>query len=172
LTNKFITLAAVACAMAASLTAQQTGYLKVKADPGRTGVFVDGTFLGPAANFGVGRKYALPPGEHKVQLMEPRYEDVSTTVTIQAGKTSTVTQSMKALPVPKGPFGSLRTVHADKYAAVYVNDKFCGHAGEFNNPWQVLKLPAGEYTVRIVPASGQPITQKVKIEVDKTVIVK
>jgi hypothetical protein len=39
-------------------------------------------------------------------------------------------------------------------------------------PAQGLLLNPGEYTVKVVPASGSPITQTVKIEADKTVIVK
>ena len=78
---------------------------------------------------------------------------------------------MKPLPPPKGPFGGLRTPVPEKYAAVYINDKFYGHAGEFNNSSQKLMLPVGEYTVRVEPSSGTPINQKVKIEAGKTVLV-
>ena len=169
---KFGTLAAAGLIAAASLCAQQTGYMKTKVDPGRAGVFVDGKYVGPAANFGFARKYSLPAGEHKIKLVEPRYEDLETTVIVEAGKTVELKQTMKALPVPKGPFGRLRTENADKFAAVYVNDHYMGHVDEFSNAFQTLELPAGEYDVRIEPASGQPVTQKVKIEVGKTVIVK
>jgi hypothetical protein len=135
-------------------------------------VFVDGKYVGPASNFGVGRKYALTPGEHKIKLVEPRYEDMEKTVTVAAGKTVVVRESMKALPPPKGPFGILRTISPEKYAAVYVNDHYMGHADEFNNFAQGLKLPVGEYDVRIEPSSGAPVKQHVKLEADKTVIVK
>jgi hypothetical protein len=47
-----------------------------------------------------------------------------------------------------------------------------GHVDEFSNFAQGLLLNPGEYTVKIVPASGAPITQTVKIEADKTVLVK
>lgn len=170
--TNFKTAAAIGIFAATAMYAQQTGYMKAKVEPGRAGVFVDGKYVGPAANFGSGRKYALAPGEHKIKLAEPRYEDLETTITVQPGKTVELKQTMKARPPAKGPFGSVRTKSSDKYAAVYVNDHFMGHAGEFNNPLQVLKLPAGEYDVRIEPANGQPVRQKVKIEVDKTVIVK
>lgn len=170
--RKLSPIAAVGLIAAASLAAQQNGYMKTKVEPGRAGVFVDGKYVGPAANFGVGRKYALAPGQHQIKLVEPRYEEISTTITIEAGKTATLSQSMKALPVPKGPFGVLRTQNPDKFAAVYVNDHYCGHADEFNNYWQGLKLPTGEYTVRIEPTSGQPSTQKVKIEAGKTIVIK
>ena len=158
-----------------TLIAQQkdTAYLKAKIDPGRAGIFVDGKYVGPAANFGVSRKYALPPGDHEIKLVEPRYEEFTTKVTLQAGKTATISQALKPLPPAKGPFGKLRTESADKFAAVYVNERFCGHAGEFNNPVQGLLLPAGEYEVRIQPVSGgNPVTQKIRIEAGKTVIVK
>jgi len=168
---RFTMLAAAGAIAAGLLFAQQTGYMKTKVEPSRAGVFVDGKYVGPAGNFGVGRKYALTPGEHKIKLADPRYEDLETTVNVQAGKTVELKQTMKELPKPKGPFGNLRTKNLDKFAAVYVNDHFMGHAGEFNNPLQVLQLPVGEYTVRIEPAGGQPVTQKVKVEAGKTVIV-
>jgi hypothetical protein len=117
--------------VSATLFAQQKGasYLKVKVDPGRAGVFVDGKYLGPAANFKVARKYAVSPGQHQLKLVDPRYEEVTTTVTIAPGKTTVVAQTLKALPPAKPPFGRIRTESADKFAAVYVNDRFYGHAG-------------------------------------------
>jgi hypothetical protein len=149
------------------------GKLKTSVNPGRTGVFVDGKYLGPAANFRMARTYALPEGEHEVRLSEPRYEEMVTKVKIEAGKTTKLSETMKPLPPAQPPFGRLRTIASEKYAAVYVNDKFMGHAGEFNNPIQGLKLNPGEYTVKIVPVAGGPgHEEKVKIEAGKTVVLR
>lgn len=151
---------------------QNAGYLKMKVNPGRAGVFIDGKYVGPAANFGVGRKYSVAAGEHEVRLVEPRYEDAVSTVAVQAGKTTNVAQAMKALPLAKPPFGRLRTISEDKYSAVFVNGKFMGHAGEFNNSMQGLLLNPGEYAVKIVPVgSDQGREEQVKIEADKVAIV-
>ena len=151
---------------------QEAAYLKTKVNPGRAGVFVDGKYVGPAANFRVARKYTLSPGRHEIKLVDPRYEEFSTTVDLVAGKTTTVSETLKPLPLAKGPFGTLRTKSPDKFAAVYINDKFYGHAGEFNNPVQGMLLPPGEYTVRIEPVSGgNTVTKKVQIEAGKTVVV-
>lgn len=158
--------------LCAAQQAAQTGSLCVKTSTGRAGVFVDGKYVGPAANFGIARTYEVAPGTHEVKLVEPRYEDTTASVTVKAGKKTTLRQAMKELPPPKGPFGRLRTESADKFAAVYVNDHFMGHAGEFNNSMQGLMLPAGDYAVRIVPATGAPVMQNVKLEADKTVIVR
>jgi hypothetical protein len=153
--------------------AQQTGYLKTKVNPGRAGVFIDGKYMGPAANFRIGRKYAVAPGEHEVKLVDPRYEEVTTKVSIEAGKTFTLRETMKALPVPKPPFGRLRVQHPDKFAAVYLNDKYCGHADEFNNSAQGVLLNPGSYDLRVEPTGGgQPISQKITIEADKVTVVR
>jgi hypothetical protein len=79
---------------------------------------------------------------------------------------------LKELPPAKPPFGRLRTESADKFAAVYVNDKYMGHADEFSNFAQGLLLNPGDHDVKIVPASGPPVTQHIKIGAGKTVLVK
>ena len=84
-----------------ALAQKDMGYLKVDADPGRTGVFVDDKYLGPAANFRVDRKYSLPPGQRTVRLSEPRYKDFTTTINIEAGKTTKIKQVMEKLPIPE-----------------------------------------------------------------------
>jgi len=155
------------------LLAQSTGYLKTNVNPGRAGVFIDGKYVGPAGNFGVGRKYAVSPGEHEIKLSEPRYEEIVKKVTIQPGKTTKLAETMKALPPAKPPFGRLRTISTDKWAAVYVNGRFMGHAGEFNNPMQTLDLNPGAYTVKIVPSTGgEGHEEHVNIEANKVTIVR
>jgi hypothetical protein len=154
--------------------AQQQGSLKCKVDPGRAGVFVDGKYVGPAGNFWMSRTYSLAAGEHEIKLVEPRYEEMITKVTVTGGKTAVVSEKMKALPLPHPPFGVLRTIGAtDKYDPVYLNGKFYGHAGEFNNSVQGLKLPPGEYKLKVTSASGDMLKEdNIKIEADKTLIVK
>jgi hypothetical protein len=67
----------------------------------------------------------------------------------------------------------LCTISPDKFAAVYVNGKFMGHAGEFNNSIQGLQLNAGEYSVRIDPFSGAGGKEEhIRIEADKATIVR
>lgn len=171
---RYAVTGALFAALALSGAAQDNGngYLCAHVNPGRAGVFVDGKYLGPAANFKVARTYSVPAGEHEVKLVDPRYEEITEKVTITAGKKTALHETMKAMPLAKPPFGILRTESPDKFAAVYVNDKFYGHAGEFNNSVQGLLLNPGEYDVKIVPASGAPVTKHVTIVADKTVIVR
>jgi hypothetical protein len=168
----FATALALAALCVPVFADQNSGYLKTKVNPGRTGVFIDGKYVGPAANFKVARKYPVAAGEHEIKLTEPRYEEMVTKVTIEPGKTKTLAETMKALPPPKPPFGVLRTICPDKFAAVYVNGKFMGHADEFSNSSQGLQLNPGDYTVRVSPVNGpEGKEEHVTIEANKVAIV-
>ena len=150
-----------------------SGYLKTKVRPGRAGVFVDGKYVGPAANFRMSQTYALSPGEHEITLAEPRYRDYSTKVTIRTGETVTLSQSLDRVELAKPPFGQLRIAGGAKFAAVYVNDKYMGHADEFNGPGQRLLLNPGEYTVKITPISGAAAhEERVTIRENQVTVVK
>jgi hypothetical protein len=96
-----------------------------------------------------------------------------TSVTIEPGKTTKLSETMKAVPLAKPPFGVLRTISPDKFAAVYVNGRFMGHADEFSNPVQGLQLNPGEYTVKVAPLNGgEGKEERVRIEADKVTIVR
>ncbi len=166
----------LACAMlmlggiAASAQESGNGYLKVKANPTHAGVFVDGKYVGPAANFGMARKYVVPAGEHEVVLRDPRCQDFTTKVKIEAGKTFTLSQTLQPATLASPPFGNLRIEGgSSKFDAVYVNDKFMGHVDEFNNFAQGLLLNPGDYTLKVVSPDGkQELEQKIKIDANKT----
>jgi hypothetical protein len=153
--------------------AADAGRLKTEISPGRAGVFIDGKYVGPAANFRVAQTYDVPAGDHEVRLVDPRYEDTVRRVTIVAGKKTVLKEYMKALPVAKPPFGTLRTENPDHFAAVYVNGHFMGHVDEFSNFAQGLLLNPGNYEVRIVPVNGQgEITKSVTLIANQTVLVR
>jgi len=161
-----LVMASLAC------TAADTGRLKTEVEPGRAGVFIDGKYVGPAANFKIARTFEVAPGEHEVRLVDPRYQEIVKKVTITAGKKTVVKETMTALPPARPPFGKLRTENPDHFAAVYVNDRFMGHVDEFSNFAQSLLLNPGTYEVKIVPLNGSPVTRSVTIEAGKTALVK
>jgi hypothetical protein len=171
-------LAAFALLLTASFAFAQngeplTGKLKVKVNPGRAGVFIDGKYVGPAANHKRARTYKLTAGDHEVTLVDPRYEEMKSKITIHAGETVSISQKLKELPEPKGPFGMLKIVSFDKYAAVFLNGKFYAHADELSNFTQGMLIQPGEYTVRVEPQNGNPPQEeKVKVEEGKTVTVR
>ena len=130
------------------------GTLRVQAKPGSAGVFVDGKYLGPAANFWSTRTYSVPAGEHELKLEDPRYETFTQKIKVESGKRTEVSWTMQRSAAPQGPFGQLRISGGDKFAGVFLNGKFAGHVDEFDNFAQRVSLPAGEYELKIVPAGA------------------
>jgi hypothetical protein len=154
--------------LALPLAAQQ-GALKVKTNSGRTGVFVDGKYLGPSANFHMSRKYSLSAGSHEIILREPRFEEFKGTVTIEAGKTTTFRQQLTAKPVVMPPFGMLKLKGFEKYSAVYLNGAYMGFADEFDLGRQGLFIKPGDYDLEITSESGASLYKnKLIIQADRT----
>ena len=152
---------------------QAAGYLKVDVTPDKAGVFMDGAYLGPAARYGSTRKYLIAPGQHQITMVDPRYEDASATVQIEAGKTAKISESMKAKPEPQAPFATLRVICAKNLAAVMVNDRYVGHVDEFNNGLQGLLVSPGTYDVRIDLGGGEALLwEQVTLAAGKTTVVR
>lgn len=163
----------VLCLAPAMLVAQSKaastdkGELKLSVTPSKAGVFLDGAYMGPA-NY----KYHLPPGSYQLKFVDPRYEDSTATVQIEAGKTATVTEALKAKPDPAGPYAELQVACPYKMAAVMINDHYVGHVSEFRPGMHGLLLSPGTYNVRIDLAGGEAVlAQQVTLAAGKPTVV-
>ena len=149
------------------------GYLKVHVTPDKAGVFLDGVYMGPAARFGHASTYKLPPGKYQITMSDPRCEDATASVTIEAGKTAEVpATTLKSKGEPKGPFGLIKVNAPNKVAGVFLNGQYVGHVDEFNNSVQGLMVPPGSYTILIEAAGGDGLLEEsVTVAAGKTVVV-
>ena len=149
---------------------QNMGRLRVDATPTRAGIFVDGEYIGPARNHGTVRRYDLAAGTYTLTLRSSGHADLPVIVTINAGVTTEISPRLEALELAEPPFGTLRIKSPDKFAAVYVNGRFMGHADEFNNFTQGLLLNPGQHEVEIAPLNGAATTATVTIDANETTI--
>jgi hypothetical protein len=171
--SRFVSITFAGSLSILALWGQGEGTLRVKAKPGRAGVFLDGKYLGPAANFASTRTYTVPAGDHELKLVDPRYEEFTQKIKIEPGKLTEVSWIMQKIPVPTGPFGELRITGAEKFAGVFLNGKFAGHADEFDNFAQRVQLPAGDYELRIVPPNGgAEHTEQIKVSPNQQIWVR
>ena len=177
-------LAILAVLVASAATAQDQGYIKAyseKGSPADAGVFINGQYVGPAHRFTISEKYPAPAGEVEVTFKDPRYDDYTVKVNVQARKTTKIKYSMKLLESAKPPFGRLRlgggeaesfiSVAAGDTGAVYINNRFYGYVDELNNAGGGLLLNPGTYDLHVSSQKFGEINQKVTIEANKVTVV-
>ncbi len=174
-------LASILILTVTTVGAEKASYIKARGGPTGAGLFVDGKYIGPAGRFTVPEKYEIQPGEHEIALKDPRYEDYSTKVSVQPGKTTKVHYKLKKLPPPKGPFGRLRfggdgeesfiSITAGDTGPVYVNGKFAGFIDELNNAGGGMLIQPGTYSIRAESQKYGDITQTVTVEANKVTVI-
>ena len=175
---RIVTIFATLALLATALPAQEMGYIKAVGSPNKAGLFVDGKYIGPAGRFTVPEKYPIAAGSHEVRLTDPRYEDFTTTVTVNPKKTTKVKFKLKKVEPAKPPYGlikirggkpeSFMSVVAGDIGAVYINGKFYGHVDEFNNPSAGILIPPGTYEVSVESEHFTPVKQTVTVEANQT----
>lgn len=74
-----------------------TAEVKLKVDPDRAAVFVDGNFVGPVHEFGgVGRAMLVAPGKHQIKIALVGYRDFTTEVNLQPNQKFTLKTTLVA----------------------------------------------------------------------------
>jgi outer membrane protein OmpA-like peptidoglycan-associated protein len=160
----------------------QDGKLTLHVTPKQAYIFVDDRAISEASKH---RSLSLPPGEHKIELVNYGYAPVTRNVTITPGKTSTLEVALQPAGAKVGgPFGAIAVEKADR-DAVLLNGKtpdfFVGHGDEFNTDFlwwkQDLVVPPGAYQVTVLGGDKEiwsgsvnvPANQRVIIDVPKGV---
>lgn len=82
-----------------------TAEIKLKVNPDRAAVFVDGVFVGHVAEFGgMGRALLVAPGRRKITISLPGYQTFETDIELVANQKSTVkTDLVKGGPAEGSP---------------------------------------------------------------------
>lgn len=124
------------------------GASKVEKD---SGVWVDGQYLGYLKELKGDKKVLLLPGEHEIVVRQDGYEDFRTTVTLQPAEKKTVEVKMTKDLRFKMPsvFSEIRLAVNPSRAAVFVDDLFVGHVGEFDGIVHSLLVAPGHRKITI-----------------------
>ncbi len=151
----------------------QVGYFRTKVWPQVAGLFINGNYFGTVAMYSH-REAAikLKPGTYEVEILDPRYKTLKAAVKIEEGKWTTLRRRLQPLQIDtEGPFGDLKT-DGFPNAAIYLNGKYYANTKELQNPLHTLLLRSGEYDMKIMSVSGEPIREeKITINADETVVV-
>jgi hypothetical protein len=153
-----LVLAFVWC-LAGSVSAQSNDVLGEVQFEGKTnvektsGVWVDGQYVGYLNELKLSKKVLLLPGDHTISVRQNGYQDFGQTILVQPGKTHIIRVAMNKAPTgPMPPDAELATIKINvnpSRAAVFMDNRFVGHVGEFGGLGRALQVVPGTHHIRI-----------------------
>lgn len=127
---------------------QFEGKTKVERD---SGVWIDGNYVGYLKELNGSKKIMLLPGEHQVTVRQSGYVDFVQKVVVEPGEKRLVVVSLHLAPSATLPevTATLKLKIKPARAAVFLDGKFVGHAGDFGGAFKSMKISPGKHRVRV-----------------------
>jgi hypothetical protein len=123
------------------------GATKVEKD---SGVWVDGDYVGFLKELHGNKKVLLLPGEHEISVRQSGYDDFLRKIVVEPGQVQTVQVAMHLSPRAVIPdvTATLKLNVEPGRAAVFLDDKYVGHASEFGGLRSMLISP-GKHRIKV-----------------------
>ncbi len=146
--------------MIPNLTAQDSKVLGEVQFQGNTsvdrdsGVWIDGDYVGYVKELKGHKKVLLLPGKHEISIRQGGYADLVKQIVVEPGQLQSVQVSMKMLPGARAAdiTATLKLTVQPKRAAVFLDDRYIGHASEMGGTFHTLLVSPGKHHVRIALA--------------------
>lgn len=124
------------------------GATKVERD---SGVWVDGGYVGYVKELKGDKKVLLLPGEHEIAVRQSGYDDFVQKIVVEPGEVQTVRVVMHLSPMAKVPTvtATLKLTVQPGRAAVFLDDKFVGHASEFGGALHSMLISPGKHRIKV-----------------------
>jgi len=116
-----------------------------------SGVWIDGTYVGYVKELHGNKKILLLPGQHEIAVRQSGYDDFVQKVVVEPGQVQTVQVVLHLAPRAEQP-GITSTLKLDiqpSRAAVFLDGKFVGHAGEFGGRVHSMLIAPGKHSIRV-----------------------
>jgi hypothetical protein len=160
--GSIIALAAVFFSLNGSVAAQENttasskvmgelhfvGATKVEKD---SGVWVDGNYVGFLKELKGNKKVLLIPGEHEIAVRQSGYDDYVRKIVVEPGQIQTVSVSLHVSPRATQPdvTSTLKLDIEPGRAAVFLDEKFVGHASEFGGSFHSMLISPGKHHIKV-----------------------
>jgi hypothetical protein len=116
-----------------------------------SGVWVDGGYVGYLKELKGNKKVLLLPGEHEIAVRQSGYEDFMQRIVVEPGQTQTVRVMMHLMPQARTPdvTATLKVTVQPGRAAVFLDDKYVGHASELGGAIHSLLISPGKHRIKV-----------------------
>jgi PEGA domain len=147
------------------------GATKVERD---SGVWVDGNYVGYLKELKGSKKISLLPGEHEVIVRQSGYQDYVQKVVVEPGGKRLISVTLHLAPNATAPdvTATLKLKLKPARAAVFLDEKYVGHAGDFGGAFKSMKISPGKHRVRVELPGYRTFDTEVNLLADQTTEVK
>ena len=127
---------------------QFEGRTKVEKD---SGVWVDGGYVGFLKELKGDKKVLLLPGEHEISVRQSGYDDFTQKIVVEPGQVQIVQVVMHLAAGASAPevTATLKLTIQPGRAAVFLDGKYIGHAGELGGAVHSLKISPGKHKIKV-----------------------
>src|SRR2546421_7978313 len=141
---------------------QFEGASKVERD---SGVWIDGQYLGYLKELKGDKKVMLLPGEHEISVRQAGLEDFVRKIVVEPGRKQTVHVAMQKSVGWQTPSttATLKLTVQPNRAAVFLDEWYVGHVGEFGGKFHSLLIAAGKHRIKIEFAGYRTFETEVKL---------
>ena len=116
-----------------------------------SGVWIDGNYVGYLKELKGSKKVTLLPGQHEVVVRQSGYQDYVEKIVVEPGQKRLVSVTMHLAPRASVPeiTSTLKLKIKPKRAAVFLDEKFVGHAADFGGAFRSMKISPGKHRIRV-----------------------
>jgi hypothetical protein len=139
-----------------------------------SGVWVDGGYVGYLAELKGSKKVLLLPGEHIISVRQDGYQDFTQHIRVEPGEKQVVHVAMEKAPTGPMPaaMATLKISVNPSRAAVFLDNLFVGHVGEFEGVGRGLLVAPGAHRIKIALPGYQAFETEVKPLANQNVEIK
>jgi hypothetical protein len=139
-----------------------------------SGVWVDGGYVGYLAELKGSKKVLLLPGEHIISVRQDGYQDFTQHIRVEPGEKQVVHVAMEKAPTGPLPaaMATLKISVNPSRAAVFLDNLFVGHVGEFEGVGRGLLVAPGAHRIKIALPGYQAFETEVKPLANQNVEIK
>lgn len=141
---------------------QQPGEVRFSADNEQerdSGVWIDGKYFGYVKELKGDKKILLPPGEHEISIRSDGYKDLVKKIVVQPGEAQTIDVVMDENPksiYPGDDAAEFRLDIQPKRAAVFIDDAYVGHGGDFGGRFHSMLVAPGKHRLKVTLDGYRP----------------
>ena len=139
-----------------------------------SGVWIDGNYVGYLKELKGSKKILLLPGEHQVVVRQSGYDDYVQKVVVEPGEKRLISVTLHLSPRATSPdiTATLKLKIKPKRAAVFLDEKYVGHAGEFGGAFRSMKISPGKHRIRVELPGYRTFDTEVNLLADQETEVK